>query len=208
MSDISRIITTEGVEYGIKDSVTRAEIARLIDSGAKNLFYTEDTTSTITQVTFTASDDNSRWTVNGRGKNSSNQDVRTQKQLNFTVSSYWGDGDYVLSGCPAGGTSGGAIRYCLYIWDQTAGGRVIPNSLNDTGDGREFYWAPNSSHQYNITIDIRAGYTASNLVFQPMICTKEAWELSKKFVKYCPSQAELYAMIKRHYKDYPPDPIY
>lgn len=164
------------------NSVNADGIKNLVDGINKNIFTTNTSTSTITDVTYTNNGDGT-WTVNGTAA------ARRQKSLAFTVPSTLQSGRYILSGCPSGAVSGSTILYCLYLWDITANVRV---SQNDTGDGTEFDWTPDSTHQYQIVIDIRSGTTASDLIFKPMICNQTYWTLSNTYVPYAPSNRELY----------------
>ena len=137
----------------------------------KNLFETTATTQTIADVTFTNNGDGT-WTTSGTAA------ARRQKALPFPVSNSFPAGDYVLSGCPAGGAEGATVKYCLYIWDMTESSRV---SMNDTGEGVEFSWIPNPAHTYQIGIDIRSGTNANGLTFKPMITLKSYHNLTPAF---------------------------
>lgn len=179
--------------YATDKAAIDAEIAALtpaviksVDDGAKNVADWSESTSTIENVTFTINADK---TVSTSGTAT----ARSQKPLFFTVPSTLKAGRYVLSGCPNGGAQSGKILYCLYLWDTTANARVA--SGNDTGNGLEFDWIPDSSHTYNISVDVRSGTNASGLIFEPMICTAADWAVSKKFVPYAPTNRELYEMI-------------
>lgn len=195
-SDVDDIQTAQAVsirdlEYDVQDlqsanNATNGRLGKLVDEGAKNILNWSATTSTIQNVTFTINDDDRTVSTSG----TANQ--RAQKPLNFNIPSTLPAGQYVLSGCPAGGAEGSTVKYCLYVWDVTANSRV---SLNDTGDGVTFDWIPDSTHQYNVGVDIRAGNNADGLVFKPMIT--EAWKytLSQSFVPYSPTNAELAKMI-------------
>lgn len=164
-----------------------AALVQLIDTGAKNVANWNASTETITDVTFTVNADQTVTTTA-----SGAVAARRQKALNLTIPASLPAGAYVLSGCPAGGVSGTVTYYCLYIWDLTASTRV---SQNDTGNGVEFEWTPDPTHNYNISIDIRSGANPDGLVFKPMICAKAAYDISPKFVQYAPSNRELYDMI-------------
>ena len=48
---------------------------------------------------------------------------------------------------------------------------------------------------YAAGISIAASYSPSNLVIKPMICTLADWNVSQKYVPYCPSMQEMYQMI-------------
>lgn len=151
------------VRYAVEDIINYSII--------KNLFETTATTETISDVTFTNNGDGT-WSTSGTAT------ARRQKGLQFTVSNNFPAGDYVLSGCPSGGETGGSVKYCLYIWDLTDNVRV---SQNDTGNGVDFSWSPNPSHNYNLTIDIRTGTNADGLTFKPMITLKTYHDLTDMF---------------------------
>ena len=140
--------------------VYRYAVEDIINYGiVKNFFETTATTQTITDVTFTNNNDGT-WSTSGTAA------ARRQKGLNFTMPPNMPTTNYRLTGCPAGGESGGAVRYCLYVWDYTTNTRV---SQNDTGDGVIFSWSPDPTHNYSIGIDIRSGTNANDLTFEPMI---------------------------------------
>lgn len=63
-------------------------------------------------------------------------------------------GEYILSGCPSGGSSS---TFALYI----------DNVANDFGNGRSFNVSDDTS--YKINMFVYTGYTATNLRFYPMI---------------------------------------
>lgn len=137
----------------------------------KNFFETAATTQTITDVTFTNNGDGT-WSTSGTAA------ARRQMQLRFTMPSNMPTVSYRLTGCPVGGEAGGAVRYCLYIWDGTANSRV---SQNDTGNGVSFSWTPDPAHDYWIAIDIRSGTNANDLTFKPMITFKTYDDVTDAF---------------------------
>ena len=188
--------TVSEIDYGnnsyiLADSKARAALITAIDSGPKNVVNWSITSATISGVTFTVNSDK---TVSTSGTAS----ARAQFGLPFTVPESLKAGRYVLSGCPAGGgnASGATTLYALYIYDATANARVVPNYKDDNGNALEFDWEPDSTHSYNITVDIRKSTNATGLVFKPMICRKEYWDVTKTFQPYRPSYQELYDMVK------------
>lgn len=194
----TKAVTSGGVQSAIASEATARQnadtkqtdaLVYIIDNGPKNVADWSASTQTITDVTFTVNDADRTVTTTASGAAA----ARRQKALDFNIPSTLPAGQYVLSGCPAGGAVGSTVKYCLYVWDFTANSRV---SLNDTGDGVTFDWIPDSTHQYNIGVDIRSGTNPDGLVFKPMICLKAAWDISHDFVPYCPSLAQLYAMIQ------------
>lgn len=165
-----------------------SNILTVADSGGKkNIFTTTVKTSTIEGCTFTNNGDGT-WTTTSDGAITK----RAQIGLTFTIPNTLGSGTYVISGCAAGGGSDAGSNYDLYVWDNTNNTRV---SNNDYGDGREFNWTPDSTHNYSITIDIRAGKNPNGLVFKPMICTKAQWDISHTFQPYAMTNAEITAWI-------------
>lgn len=150
------------VKYAVEDIINYSII--------KNIFETTATTQTITDVTFTNNGDGT-WTTNGTAA------ARRQAVLQFSTPNNLPSGEYVLSGCPAGGYVG-AVKYCLYVWDMTDNVRI---SQNDTGDSVIFNWTPNPAHTYNIAIDIRSGTNADGLTFKPMITLKTYYDLTDVF---------------------------
>lgn len=178
---LSTALQTEGKTREDEDLLIEDALGMLIDTiGWKNIFTTTAATQTISGVTFTNNGDGT-WLVNGSAS------ARAQKQLAFSVPAGLPSGRYVLSGCPDGGADHGAIQYCLYIWDATAGARVIPDNKNDTGDGAAFDWVPDSTHSYILNVDVRSGAVTDNLIFKPMICLEAYWKITKKFV---PNQSQ------------------
>lgn len=92
-------------------------------------------------------------------------------------------GEYVLSGCPSGGS---ANTYRMYAAKSTY-------SAYDVGSG---VLLPSTSITgIVLLISIYSSYNPQDLVFRPMICKQEDWEISHSFVPYCPTLYEIYQMI-------------
>lgn len=178
-------------ELAAREQIEASALTDLIDSGPKNVVNWSATSTTISGVTFTV---NSNKTVSTSGT----AGARAQFGLPFTVPASLKAGRYVLSGCPTGGgnASGATTLYALYIYDATANARVVPNYKDDNGDALEFDWTPDSTHSYNITVDIRKRTNATGLVFEPMICPIGYWKITKAYQPYRPSYQELYDMVK------------
>lgn len=150
----------------------RYAVEDIINYGVtKNYFTTTAGTQTITDVTYT-NNGNGTWSTSGTAA------ARRQKGLNFTMPPNMPEATYHLTGCPAGGETGGTVKYCLYVWDITTNTRV---SQNDTGAGVYFSWAPDPTHDYQITIDIRSGTNANGLTFKPMITFKTYDDVTDTF---------------------------
>lgn len=137
-------VALEPVQENDYDSVWPA-------GGGKNLLEWANPTNTINGVTFTVNSDGSvlvNGTANG-GDSSfySNTDAHGW----FTMKA----GEYVISGCPAGGSS------TTYLINEVVKGR------QDTGNGIKLTLDEDTNIRLRIVI--RNGYTANNLLFKPMI---------------------------------------
>lgn len=155
---------------------TDAALADLIDSGGKNILKWTAPGSLAT-ITFTDNGDGT-FTVSG-------QPTQTSSIKLAEIYGHAGE-NLFLSGCPAGGSQ--ASGYSLLIADNN-GSMIGP----DEGNGYAFT-VPNIPH-FRVYARFRPG-TYSNLLFKPMVCLQSAAKISKKFVKYCPTLAELYEMIQ------------
>lgn len=180
-------LITSGAVYEVKETAdgansiavdNRAALIELVDGSAKNLLKHNVTTQTVNGVTFTV---NSDGTLTANGTASSSAIVRFNYFSNLSIP----DGEYVLSGCPAGGS---ASTYRLDIT------RSPGSSINDIGSGVTFEvggsYTPNE-----IRLVILSGTVCDNLTFKPMICTKAAWDISRSYVTYRPSYDELVARV-------------
>lgn len=96
-------------------------------------------------------------------------------------------GEYVLSGCPPGGSS---ATYQL---------RALINSSSvfaqDTGNAGEFTTTAKSIERVEIAFGTSA-ISSINLTFRPMICPKAYWAISHEYRQFIPSNYQLYNMIK------------
>jgi len=115
--------------------------------GGKNLIRPTGTTETINGVTFTMNDDG---TVNVNGTASALIVYYVSRDLVLK------SGSYLASGCPSGGST------------STFGLRV-GNVLADVYTPTASSFTVSSDTTTNVTIIVRSGYTANNLVFKPMI---------------------------------------
>lgn len=157
------------------------EIDYAINTGSKNLLKITASSQTIKGVTFTVNDDQTV-TVNGTndGTGASTFMIVPNAQA-ITIP----DGNYILSGCPAGGGGDVAsapfdLRWYMYSPGKSAydsgNGALITKSGNGTGS--------------NIAIVVKSGRTADNLVFKPMLRRAEITDST--YVPYAPTNRELY----------------
>lgn len=175
-------------EADTAEAADRAALAELIDGAAKNRLTFRDlamikqmNTSgtwdgnvyTNRGVTFTINDDFSV-TVSGTATGGNSVLVLSPRG-GFSIE----EGEWVLSGCPSGGST---ATYNI----------SIANTTSDTGRAAEF----TSVSAKLVRIYILDGTTVDDLVFRPMVCSKAAWDISQTYKPYRPSYAELYEMVK------------
>lgn len=128
-----------------------------------------ETEATVAGVTFTVDPDAGTVTANG---------TATGRDANFAVlfnspglpnNSTVPPGNYYFSGCPNGG---GNSSYNCYLWDNDTGARSKQwdgTTDVDTDLGQGNCQVQINGHQQNITLRIRNGYIANNVVFKPML---------------------------------------
>jgi hypothetical protein len=106
-------------------------------------------------------------------------------QLNLFLCDYIpvDNGNWVISGCPPGGADN---KY--YIAANT-----INWNSKDYGDGKTVYVANN---KIKMAITLMSSTPVSDVIFSPMICKEELWNISHRYVPWCPTNRELYNMIK------------
>lgn len=182
MADLSVLKLPNNSSYNLKDSVARTNetidrtaLTEMINTGEKNLlpFNNLDTIKlqntggtwsgsvyTHNGITFTI---NSDFTVNANGTaTTGNNAVLVLTPLGgFTVE----PGQWVLSGCPSGGSS---TKYNI----------SIAGTASDIGSSVQF----TSCTSQLVRIYIIGGQTVSNIVFKPMICSKVDWDISHNYV--------------------------
>ena len=81
--------------------------------------------------------------------------------------------------------------YGIYIYKSGA----TPVTQWDSYNNSDAAWNPAWLTTNGFRLFIRSGTVVDNVVLKPMVCTKAAWDITQKFVPYCPSLPELYAMI-------------
>lgn len=153
-----------------------AALTELVNEGAKNLLKNTAATQTLSGVTFTVQADG---TIIANGTATASAILRLNYFSNLNLS----NGNYVLSGCPAGGSAN------TYRLDIT---RNPGSSINDIGNAIEFEvggsYTPNE-----IRCVILSGTVCNNLTFKPMICTKAEWDISHEYAPYALTNPELTA---------------
>lgn len=174
------------------NNIDRVELAKIIDGGAKNLLN-------ITKASVKAENTAGIW--NGDTYTRNGMNITINDDMTFTVdgeatgmfdfilkqSNLEGLQGYVLSG---GNPNSSTVSMLFQM-------KVNPwtNLANDFGTG-VIIQTYDDTKQVAASIHFSAGATADNLIIKPMICTKSAWALSTKYVPYCPTLAEIYAMVQ------------
>lgn len=93
-------------------------------------------------------------------------------------------GDWIMSGCPADGSTS---KYYMESDNENA---------RDIGSGVQITAASDFSD--NIYIVVKSGQTF-DLTFKPMICDKSLYDVSQTYEPYCPTLAELYALVRSYH---------
>ena len=158
----------------------RAALVELVDSGAKNFIKNTTVSKTINGVEFIVNADKTV-TANGTATGSA------------SIAIYIDDAnvigkDMVVSGCPEGGSN--TTFRCFLQKNQS---NTFTTIATLTGNSVEFV-SDIATYRYLITL--YNGYTADNLVFSPMLCTKAAWDISHQYVPYRPSYDELVTRVE------------
>lgn len=163
----------------------RSVLVDLINSSAKNLLdvfsASSGQTATINGITWTVNNDGTV-TANGTATANSffyilpnNTNIALSQNATF------------ISGCPSGGSD-----TTYEIQTVEVGGAIH----HDYGSGYE----QRAGYVYRyVTLAVRNGYTATDLTFHPMICTKADYDLSPEFVAYTPTLSKLYQLIRSYH---------
>jgi len=176
-------------EADTAEAADRAALAELIDGAAKNRLpitsvdslkqlntygtWENNVYTHSSGVVFTVNDDMSI-TANGTASGA-NAVLVLSMPGGFSIE----EGEWVLSGCPVGGSG-------------TTYNITIAGTASDTGSTAEF----TSVSAKLVRLYVLSGVTVDRLVFKPMVCSKAAWKISQRYQPYRPSYAELYEMVK------------
>lgn len=184
--------TIEAIDAQMKSNednitVNREALAELIDGSAKNRLPFSDlaviksmntggtwdgNAYTRNGVTFTI---NSDFSVSANGTATGGNAVLVLSRTGgFSIE----EGNWVLSGCPEGGSG-------------TTYNIAIAGTVSDTGNTAEFTAVTSKL----VRIYVISGTTADGLIFKPMVCSKAAWNISKAYQPNRPSYDEIIARI-------------
>lgn len=176
-------------EADTAEAADRAALVELIDGGGKNRLpitsvdslkqlntygtWENNVYTHSSGVVFTVNEDMSI-TVNGTASGA-NAVLVLSMPGGFSIE----EGEWVLSGCPVGGSG-------------TTYNITIAGTASDTGSTAEFA----SVSAKLVRLYVLSGVTVDRLVFKPMVCSKAAWDISQAYQPYRPNYAELYAMVQ------------
>ena len=170
---IDRTALTELIDGGAKNRLPYCDLAQLQAQNTGGVWT--DNVYVFRGVAYTI---NSDWTITATG-------TATDGNANLILSPVGGfsieQGEWVLSGCPSGGSSS---TYNI----------SIASTGSDIGSGFEF----DSVSSKIVRIYILENTEISNLTFKPMICSKTAYQISQAYQPYRPTYQELYDMIRNN----------
>lgn len=163
----------------------------IVDSGAKNRIKVDAIGTTSTSgasytnngTTFTLNADGSI-TCSGDNDNTADSSVRLLFDGAYFNAAPYCTGDYILSGSPSDASDSTYFVSCYgssYNYKDTGNGIVLPSTATTS---------------INVYITVKKGKSADGKTFYPMICRKAAYDVSKVYKPYVPSNEELYAMIQ------------
>ena len=176
-----------------KLTADEAAIAEVVDNGAKNLVQIMQDSLSIYNIVFSVNKLEGTITITGSTA-SAYKAFRFFGDPDTTGWSYGipiPKGTYVLSGLPSGASQAG-VRYILGVTPSQSDARTTTQIY----DGGYVFTIGNDTTRIDLAVYVPAGQDLSApFVFKPIICTKAAWDVSQKIVPYCPTMAEMYAMI-------------
>lgn len=163
----------------------------IVDSGAKNRIKvdaigtttTSGTSYTTNGTTFTLNADGSI-TCSGDNDNTADSSMRLLFDSEYFNAAPYCTGEYVLSGSPSDASDSTYFVSCYgssYNYKDTGSGILLPSTSTAT---------------ISVYITVKKGQSADGKTFYPMICRKAAYDVSKVYKPYVPSNEELYAMIQ------------
>lgn len=175
-------LTEETAARTAADAKHLAALIELVDGGAKNIADGRHADTTTGGVAFVFADDG---TCTATGTQT---DHKATSAIMLSVCTFTPKAGvtYVVSGCPTGGSNN---TYAMRV--TTASDSTI---VWETGSGASF--TPSTNDPLTIKFSIKSGTVCDGLIFQTMVCTEAAWNISHAFAPYCPSLPALYAMIQ------------
>lgn len=183
-------------EIDTKFSKDEAALAEIIDSGAKNRLAVDElglsqnpgTTYVHQGVTFVLNSD-STVTVTRTATGTDTAVCNLRYNGNAFYLNPYCTGDYIMSGCPAGGS---LDTYYLEAVNST-GATEYRKADDGTGARLTSY---TGDKNIIVRIKIDKNYSPDGLIFKPMVCSKAAWDITQAFVPNAMSAAEITAWIR------------
>ena len=163
----------ESIDERLIENKSHAAVNRsTLGYQCKNLLKNTASTQTINGITFTVNDDKSI-TANGTAT----------AMAQITIGSITKNGNYRLTGCPAGGS---AATYMLSLAYHKVSGSTTYG--DETGNGRLVTFDSEKYTRINIRVQINKGVTVSNVTFYPML--RDADITDSTYEPYQPSLVE------------------
>ena len=154
-------------------------LTELVNGGHKNFLKLTDTSSTTSnRVSITYNNDGT-YTIDSAGQTALADGyfylARSSQNPLFPKGT-------VISGCSGGGSN----SYYIAIAGSSVQQYTSAVTLNVDVSG-------------SLIFVFKSGQIFDNLIIKPMVCSKEAWALSQEFEPYCPTLAELYALVRSYH---------
>lgn len=165
--------------FALPNTVITPQLIDIIDTGHKNLLNLSNiktlnpTGWSGNKLTLNGVD----WTFNSDGSITVNGTANSNGSYPELMTDSIPVGEYILSGGSAN------CKFTAHTFG------------SDAGSGFELDVTSSTTQPIRFIGNISANKSVSNFTFKPMICSKAIWNISRKFVPYCPTMQELYGMI-------------
>ena len=170
-----------GITAG-KLAADEAALVEVVDNGAKNKFDPASTWDSMTVYGITITRNGDTYSIaSGTTQSGDNNFINMGYQTNTNLIPA---GDWVLSF----DTPQQNVRFQAF-WN----GKLQANS--SFGTNLFFTVLENTTDSW-FRIILRGNTNMAGTSFKIMLCPRVLWEISQKYVPYCPSMAEMYAMIQ------------
>ena len=176
-----RVIGAKVLSDTIEEHIAKikAVLPELVNNGAKNWLEVPDFVSTVNGITFTAYHGG----IFATGTATADASIAIYPKDSVTGMGVT-DIDIVVSGC----MNGSETTYRCFFQEKRSNTYVTRVTLTDTPTE---YHMTNAFSNYRYLITIYSGCTVNNKLFEPMICTKAAWDISNFFFPYAKTNPEL-----------------
>lgn len=158
-------------------------LTEVVDEGAKNIFNIFTAAEVKAETITRTINADGTVTVSNSGTNTGTATLTYRISLVANT-------QYVISGCPSGGSDN---TYSLSI--RTTSAQPISDAI-DYGSGSGVFTVPTSG-EYVVYLRVAANYAFSDKIFKPMVCIKAAFDISQKFVPYRALITGVYAVMDK-----------